>query len=130
MLKKIQGNDLQLILKRYSNKSLAIGESEKISGGSELLSDQSRCPFKSFAINRLGAIPAEPTIGISKMTKGTALHIALNFLFTEIPSGKVLLLTLRFKLESLIENAAGDQLTTSCRNIKISQHPENSQNRI
>ena len=68
------------------NESLAIGESEKISGGSELLSDQSRCPFKSFAINRLGAIPdPEPTIGISKMTKGTALHIALEFLFTEIP---------------------------------------------
>tara|TARA_Y100001970_G_scaffold290759_1_gene425634 strand:+ start:87 stop:1646 length:1560 start_codon:yes stop_codon:yes gene_type:complete len=89
------------------NESLAISETEKISGGSELLSDQSRCPFKAFAMNRLGAIPdPAPTIGISKMTKGTALHIALEFLFTEVPSREVLLSLSELELESLIENAA------------------------
>ena len=102
------------------NESLAISESEKISGGSELLSDQSRCPFKSFAINRLGAIPdPEPTIGISKMTKGTALHIALEFLFTEISSRKVLLSLSELELESLIENAAQRSI-----NYLLSKHKD------
>ena len=89
------------------NESLAISKTESISGGSELLSDQSRCPFKSFAINRLGAKPdSAPAIGISKMTKGTALHIALEYLFTEIPSRDVLLSLSKLDLESLIKKAA------------------------
>ena len=63
------------------------------------------------------------------MTKGTALHIALEFLFTEIPSRKGIALTLELELESLIETLRSDQLITSCRSIKISQH-QKFQNRF
>ena len=89
------------------NESLAISETESISGGSELLSDQSRCPFKAFAINRLKAIP-DPKIStsISKMAKGTAIHIALESLFAKITSSEILLALSESDLESLIKNAA------------------------
>ena len=113
------------------NESLAINETENISGGSELLSDQSRCPFKSFAINRLGAIAnPTPTIGISKMTKGTVIHRALENLFAKITSSKVLLSLSESALKALIKEAAHqsinylllenkDVATPKVRNIEL-----------
>ena len=53
------------------------------------------------------------------MTKGTALHIALEFLFTEIPSRKVLLSLSELELESLIENAAQRSI-----NYLLSKHKD------
>ena len=88
------------------NENLPISETENISGGAELLSDQSRCPFKSFAIRRLHVLPdPTPTVGLSKLIKGTALHIALEKLFTNISSSEVLHSLSESEIKSLVENA-------------------------
>ncbi len=93
------------------NESLTLSQIENISGGAELLSDQSRCPFKSFASRRLHvSSDPTPTIGVSKLIKGTALHIALEKLFTNISSSEVLQSLSETEIESLIQNAVKNSI--------------------
>ena len=89
------------------NESLPINEDEVVTGGAELISDQSRCPFKAFALQRLQVYPDPSlTIGVDKMTKGTALHIALEKLFTNISSSESLHSLSDLEINSYIEEAS------------------------
>ena len=48
---------------------------EKIRGGSNLLKNQSTCPFNAFAIHRLKAEPLQqPSQGLSAMDRGSLMH--------------------------------------------------------
>ncbi len=56
-------------------------------GGQAILSDQSSCPFRAFARHRLKARQPESfSNGLNARYRGTALHIALEKLFTDIRS--------------------------------------------
>ena len=80
-----QLNTLSIVA--VTDKSSRLSAKENIEGGANIISDQSACPFKAFAVNRLKArpIPRAET-GLSKMARGTALHIALEYLFEKIGS--------------------------------------------
>lgn len=56
-----------------------------VSGGASLLADQSSCPFKAFAIHRLGIKRIDPvTTAMPAHVRGTAVHDALEIL---LPKG-------------------------------------------
>jgi probable DNA repair protein len=70
---------------------LPLREGENIRGGSSLLSNQSNCPFKAFARNRLHASKLEEfNNGLNPIARGQALHLALEKLGEEIRSSEEL----------------------------------------
>ncbi|MCG8413576.1 MAG: PD-(D/E)XK nuclease family protein [Pseudomonadales bacterium] len=58
---------------------------EESLGGVSVLSDQSNCPFHGFLLHRLHAEPLESfATGLSRASRGTAMHEALEFLFGQV----------------------------------------------
>ena len=94
-------------LERINDEGLPLTASEKITGGATLISDQSNCPFKAFALNRLNLV-TEPVIetGISKTAKGNAIHIALEKLFKNISTSEMLNSRSSDQLNRDLDNAA------------------------
>jgi ATP-dependent helicase/nuclease subunit B len=61
---------------------------KKIRGGSKVLTSQSQCPFKAFAIARLGAESWEPAeFGLSASQRGLLLHAVLHAVWGGPPDG-------------------------------------------
>ena len=61
-------------------------------GGSSILKHQALCPFRAFAINRLGADGLEtPVDGISAVLHGTLVHLALELFWKETKNQAALL---------------------------------------
>ncbi len=63
-----------------------VGADERafISGGTEIIKNQSHCPFKAFAVHRLGARALdEPEPGLSAVKRGSLLHAALKYFWEE-----------------------------------------------
>jgi ATP-dependent helicase/nuclease subunit B len=72
--------------------SFALKPGEKPGGGSRLISNQSSCPFRAFAVHRLNATDAaEFEAGLNSMARGIAIHVALERLFASIQSHSELL---------------------------------------
>ncbi len=60
---------------------------EESLGGVSVLSAQSNCPFHGFLLHRLHAEPLESfATGLSRASRGTAMHEALEFLFAQVAS--------------------------------------------
>ncbi|MEQ8313923.1 MAG: PD-(D/E)XK nuclease family protein [Gammaproteobacteria bacterium] len=60
-------------------------------GGHQVLSDQSSCPFRAFALHRLAADPLQAfASGLSRMARGSAMHRAVECLMKEIDSDTTL----------------------------------------
>lgn len=80
-------------------------------GGHQVLSDQSSCPFRAFALHRLQADPLEPfASGLSKMARGSAMHRALEYLYQQLNSGQQLQQMSDEALEELCHNAANEAI--------------------
>ena len=63
----------------------AIGENEKVSGGTTIFKNQAACPFKAFAISRLQARKLEPvTLGLRPTERGNILHKAMELLWHQL----------------------------------------------
>ena len=57
----------------------------QVQGGTRVLSDQAACPFRAFAIHRLGAKPLEePAPGPDARDRGSLVHALMKFLWTEL----------------------------------------------
>lgn len=70
----------------------ALLDGEEISGGSALLSNQSSCPFRAFANHRLHARElSEFESGLSNLSRGSAIHKAMETLFADMASQSALL---------------------------------------
>ena len=71
------------------NNRLPLRENEQTRGGHSIISDQSNCPFKAFANHRLNSSVLEGfEHGLSARARGTAIHIALEQLYTQISSSQ------------------------------------------
>ena len=117
-------------IERTFNKDHPVAPEELIKGGSAIISHQSSCPFKAFAMNRLNLNPESFNEGgISKIAKGNACHIALEQLFTKILSNKELHSISDEQLATHIDNSAtkavefliqahGDLLTPKIQKIE------------
>ncbi len=77
-------------------------------GGASLFKDMAACPFRAFAKHRLGARPLEETdLGLNYKDRGSTVHKALEFIWTELGSHA-----------RLMELAAGELADLIARNVE------------
>ena len=92
---------------------------KEVPGGTGVLTDQSQCPFRAFAIHRLGAIDTTPPRpGLDAMQRGSLLHKALERFWRDIPDHAALISLTDTALADLIRESvdhALDELTTRYR---------------
>ena len=93
-------------------------------GGMNVLANQAACPFKAFAMYRLGARKYDaPDIGISPSERGTVAHKALELFWRDIGSQRELLARSTDEIATVIDrciNAALDsELSRRQRNVSL-----------
>jgi ATP-dependent helicase/nuclease subunit B len=78
-----------------------------VSGGTAVFRDQAACPFRAFALHRLGAGSLEqPAIGLDAGDRGRLLHALLEKVWSELKSKARLDAASERDLRSLLETAA------------------------
>ena len=105
---------------------LPLQAGEKIRGGTALIRDQSACPFRSFATWRLGISELDETEpGIEATTKGSLIHLALEYIWQQLRSRSALLALDEDRRSSLIADSIshawqqqGISLTTAIKGIE------------
>ncbi|WP_298625422.1 PD-(D/E)XK nuclease family protein [uncultured Legionella sp.] len=90
---------------------------EKISGGTALLANQAKCPFKAFAEHRLKAKPVlQTTDGLDAKEKGIIIHKIMELFWRTIGSQKQLLSLNSQVLEQHVEQAIRSALSNTIQN--------------
>jgi ATP-dependent helicase/nuclease subunit B len=80
-------------------------------GGMQVLADQAACPFRAFAIHRLGAREyGDPDIGISPSERGTVAHKALEHFWRDIGSQHELAVMSAEEIAKVIETSVSTAL--------------------
>ena len=80
---------------------------EKVVGGTGLLSNQSNCPFRAFARNRLKAKKLDEfSYGLNALVRGNALHRALEKIGLQLGNSKTLHSLSRSQTEELTTQGA------------------------
>jgi probable DNA repair protein len=79
---------------------------ERLAGGTALLANQAKCPFKAFAEHRLAAKPMPEIVdGINNKERGTIIHKIMEVLWDHLKKQSTLLSLEQKELEALIEHA-------------------------
>lgn len=99
-------------LVKLDNDVVNVVASEKISGGSSIFKNQSLCPFRAFAENRLHAKPMSKTqLGLDAKKRGSLLHVVLEKFWTKITSQQQLKSTTTGQLEIIIKNCIDNAIS-------------------
>ena len=86
--------------------TVPLGSEERISGGTALLANQAKCPFKAFAEHRLRAKASLHTSdGLDNKEKGQIIHKVMELLWKTIGSQNELFHLSSSALDLLIKNA-------------------------
>lgn len=86
--------------------TVKISSIESLNGGISLITNQSACPFKSFAIHRLKAYELpEVKYGIPAKDLGTMLHLVLEHFWREMKNQKAITKTSPNALSKIIDAA-------------------------
>lgn len=89
-----------------------ITENEPISGGTALLANQAKCPFRAFAAHRLHAKPTlKQTMGIDDAGRGQLIHKIMELIWKELGNQQTLLKQSNHSLNTLIHQAIDTALT-------------------
>ena len=103
-----------------------IDSEEPIFGGTRIWQDQAACPFRAFAIHRLGAVTlATPSIMLDYSMRGTMVHRALELIWGELRDST--------RLNTLTENQLQTQVTEAIDQTLsevTNQRPETFQTRL
>ena len=92
--------------------TIGLGAEERVSGGTALLANQAKCPFKAFAEHRLKAKPSPNTSeGLDNREKGQIIHKVMELLWQTISSQHALINLESKALDELIEKAIHTALT-------------------
>lgn len=85
---------------------LPLNANEKIHGGTAIIKNQSACPFRAFITHRLSvAALGDTEPGIEATTKGSLIHMALEFIWDQLKSQSALLALNEENLNELIRAA-------------------------
>ncbi|MDX8395133.1 MAG: PD-(D/E)XK nuclease family protein [Mariprofundaceae bacterium] len=97
----------QLQLESFDDAlNVPVQNNEIIRGGTSIIRHQSACPFRAFAIHRLGIKQlGETTPGIEASSKGSLIHLALEFIWKYLKSQSALLALNDIQKEELIADA-------------------------
>ena len=83
----------------------ALPDGALVKGGTRLLEDQARCPFKAFALHRLRIKKLEEAgIGLDPRQHGTLFHVAMEYFWKELKTHENLLALSEEELEVLIKS--------------------------
>ncbi len=95
---------------------IPLGDTEQPTGGFSLMANQADCPFKAFAINRLGAeaLPA-PLIGLPGHVLGSILHESLEGFWRALKSQENLLTASPETLANAINSAVANAVQNKAR---------------
>ncbi|MBV1919956.1 MAG: PD-(D/E)XK nuclease family protein, partial [Pseudomonadales bacterium] len=75
----------------FDNKGRALPEGSKVKGGASIIKAQALCPFKAFAVYRLGAKTVEEVEdGLSPAERGELLHLCLEGFWRDCESSEQL----------------------------------------
>ncbi|MGZ4824248.1 MAG: PD-(D/E)XK nuclease family protein [Terriglobales bacterium] len=104
-------------------------------GGMQVLADQAACPFRAFAIHRLGAHEYDaPDIGISPSERGMVAHQALEHFWREIGSQHELAVMSAEEIASVIETsvstALDSRLSRRHKNVSLERSRVLEKNRL
>lgn len=87
---------------------IPLSSDEDISGGTGLLSNQSNCPFRAFARNRLKARGLDEfSYGLNSLVRGNALHKALEHIGKQLGDSTTLHALSSTATEELVVTSAG-----------------------
>jgi len=82
----LEAEVMQLAMEGMDDSSdvpLPVGQS--VHGGTSIIRNQSACPFRAFAMHRLGITALEETApGIEAKSKGSLIHLALEYVWRNI----------------------------------------------
>jgi probable DNA repair protein len=88
------------------NNGPALAAGSRIPGGTWIFSDQAQCPFRAFALHRLGAESIEePVSGLDGRERGSLLHSVMEAVWSRLQDRATLLATPPEALESLIRES-------------------------
>ncbi len=97
---------ISYLVKQNENYNLPLSPDETVRGGTALLANQAKCPFRAFATHRLHAKPALIiSDGPDMSERGQVIHKILDLLWREIGSHKNLISLHSEKLQCQIEDA-------------------------
>ena len=95
-----------LLIAREETYNVPLHSEESISGGTALLANQAKCPFKAFAEHRLKARPGTYTSdGLDNKEKGQIIHKVMELLWQTLQSQEELFNINPKDLDLLIEKA-------------------------
>lgn len=104
------GNQSTLIAMEETYK-VPLGSDERISGGTALLANQAKCPFKAFAEHRLKANTSlHTTDGLDPLEKGQIIHKVMELLWQNLEGQNELLNLSSKALDELIDHAINTAL--------------------
>jgi ATP-dependent helicase/nuclease subunit B len=103
-------------------------EGEQSPGGTGVLQHQSDCPFKAFAVWRLGADDIRPPRpGLDARARGSLLHLALEQFWRELPDQTALLSLDDAKLEARIDQAVQSAMADWQKRQRLALSPAGQQ---
>jgi len=112
------------LIAREETYNVPLGREESVSGGTALLANQAKCPFKAFAEHRLKAKPSQYTSdGLDNREKGQIIHKVMELLWKALGNQKELFNLNAKALDQLIEKA----ITTALAPVK-QLHPHTFSN--
>ncbi|MFI4918927.1 MAG: PD-(D/E)XK nuclease family protein [Legionellales bacterium] len=94
------------------NYKIPLKAEEQFSGGTALLANQAKCPFKAFAEHRLRAKPLPQTSdGLNNLEKGQIIHKIMELLWQALKSQQQLLHLSQNALDKQVDEAIKTALT-------------------
>jgi ATP-dependent helicase/nuclease subunit B len=103
-------NPLQV---QYESYLVPFSEQEKPTGGTALLADQAKCPFRAFAAHRLGAQESiSQSIGLDARTRGQLVHKIMENLWLELQDQTTLLNQTAEALQAMVNRIINNVLSS------------------
>ena len=113
-----------LLVRREDDYSLPLRAFETVSGGTSLLANQAKCPFRAFTAHRLHAT-SEPQLstGPDAGERGQIIHRIMELLWQQIKSQQHLISLAHGELDQLIDSAIHNALAPHIHNRQLSFSP-------
>ncbi len=94
---------LEAYTERYQ---LPLQQSECLSGGTALLANQAKCPFRAFAAHRLDLKPSLPKVeGLDAKDRGQLIHKTMEFIWKKLQDQQTLLALGEEEIENILQEA-------------------------
>lgn len=110
-----------LLIKHESNYFLPLRPFETVSGGTSLLANQAKCPFRAFAAHRLHAQSVSTlSTGPDASERGQIIHRIMELIWQQIESQQQLTSMTTHALNTLIDEAIHHALSPHIKNRPLS----------